>query len=108
MPAKGDRIHKEDVLAYINMRNQTASTNGHIPASPKARRLAQEHELNLAEIVGSGPDGAVLAADVEKAVLSPAFEVPPEFPIPTLQSPASNPLPMSRLWRVMVQRLQES
>ncbi|MBV7332914.1 2-oxo acid dehydrogenase subunit E2 [Chloroflexi bacterium TSY] len=101
VPAKGDRIHKEDVLAYLNTQNQTASTNGRVLASPKARRLAQEHELNLAEIAGSGPDGAVLAADVEKAVLSPAFEASSE-------SPASDPLPMSRLWRVMAQRLQES
>jgi pyruvate dehydrogenase E2 component (dihydrolipoamide acetyltransferase) len=38
------------------------------PASPKARRLAQEQGLDLAIVPGSGPEGAVLAADVQAAL----------------------------------------
>jgi len=34
------------------------------PASPKARRLASERGLDVAVLEGSGPEGAVLAADV--------------------------------------------
>ncbi len=34
------------------------------PASPKARRLATEHGLDVAVLAGSGPENAVLAADV--------------------------------------------
>jgi pyruvate dehydrogenase E2 component (dihydrolipoamide acetyltransferase) len=34
-------------------------------ASPAARRLAQSHGIDLATIVGSGPDGAIIQADVE-------------------------------------------
>ena len=34
------------------------------PASPKARRLATEHGILLSEIPGSGPEGAVITADV--------------------------------------------
>jgi pyruvate dehydrogenase E2 component (dihydrolipoamide acetyltransferase) len=37
------------------------------PASPKARRLAAEHGLDVAVLVGSGPENAVLAADVLRA-----------------------------------------
>ena len=36
-------------------------------ASPLARRLAAEHGLELAALTGSGPQGAVLAADVRAA-----------------------------------------
>jgi pyruvate dehydrogenase E2 component (dihydrolipoamide acetyltransferase) len=34
------------------------------PASPKARRLAAQNAVALAEIAGTGPEGAVLAGDV--------------------------------------------
>lgn len=35
--------------------------------SPLVRRLAREHGLDLRELRGSGPDGLILRADVEKA-----------------------------------------
>ena len=37
-------------------------------ASPKARRLAAEANLDLVEVTGSGPHGAVLALDVARAL----------------------------------------
>jgi pyruvate dehydrogenase E2 component (dihydrolipoamide acetyltransferase) len=42
---------------------------GRVPASPKARRLAKEHSVDLQALrgIGSGPEGAVLAADVVRA-----------------------------------------
>ena len=36
-------------------------------ASPKARRLARERGVDVAALAGSGPGGAVLAADIEEA-----------------------------------------
>ena len=41
-------------------------------ASPAARRLAQSHGIDLATIVGSGPDGAIVHADVERILGAPA------------------------------------
>lgn len=35
-------------------------------ASPAARRLAEEHGVDLSEIAGSGPGGAIIYADVER------------------------------------------
>lgn len=107
VPAKGDRIQKEDVLAYIAA--QTTAANGRVLASPKARRLAQEHGLDLAIITGSGPAGAVLAADVEEAATVPSITQPaiPPAPVPQ-QSVPSAAITMSRPWRIMAQRLQES
>ncbi len=71
----GRRIEKADVMAYIREQNKAAVENvanrkssilvpTRIPASPKARRLAAERGLDLAAISGSGPEGAILAADV--------------------------------------------
>ncbi|MBZ5715241.1 2-oxo acid dehydrogenase subunit E2 [Nannocystis pusilla] len=41
---------------------------GRIPASPVARRLAREHDLDLGQIQGSGPHGRVVKSDVEQAI----------------------------------------
>jgi pyruvate dehydrogenase E2 component (dihydrolipoamide acetyltransferase) len=39
-----------------------------VPASPLARRLAREHDLEIGEISGSGPHGRVVKADVDQAI----------------------------------------
>ncbi len=44
-----------------------ASTNGRIKASPLARRIARERGIDLAAIRGTGPDGRIVAEDVERA-----------------------------------------
>jgi pyruvate dehydrogenase E2 component (dihydrolipoamide acetyltransferase) len=46
-----------------------------VRASPRARRLARERGVALASVTGSGPDGAVVAADLEGR--------PPERPVPS-------------------------
>lgn len=43
-----------------------------IPASPAVRRLVREHDLNLADVAGSGKDGRVLKADVLAHLEEPA------------------------------------
>jgi pyruvate dehydrogenase E2 component (dihydrolipoamide acetyltransferase) len=105
VPAKGSRIQKEDVAAYIESR-QSAAPSGKVLASPKARRLADEKDVDLADIPGSGPDGAVLAADVE------GWEAPVAAPAAlsaATPAPATGAtIEMSRGWQVMAQRLTES
>lgn len=128
VPAGGDRIQKEDVLAYLAAQEQPTiaptiaeAGSGRVLASPKARRLAQEHGLTLAAINGSGPDGAILASDVlaaaqtKPAVAPVAASTVPISQAPHLESrvapapatPAAA-IPMSRPWRIMAQRLQQS
>jgi pyruvate dehydrogenase E2 component (dihydrolipoamide acetyltransferase) len=42
-----------------------------IVISPRARRLAEQHNLDLSGIVGSGPGGRILEEDVEAALAAP-------------------------------------
>src|SRR4051812_41925599 len=44
-----------------------ASGNGRIKASPLARRIARERGIELSGIRGTGPDGRIVAEDVERA-----------------------------------------
>ncbi|HEY3541299.1 MAG TPA: dihydrolipoamide acetyltransferase family protein [Gaiellaceae bacterium] len=62
-------------------------------ASPKARRLAQERGIDIASVTGSGPNGAVVAADLHAA------------PQPQPQQAAPQ---QSRAWDVMAERTQRS
>src|SRR6266567_7567900 len=76
--SSGRRIQKADVLTYLQSQEKVgeiADTKNRVPtarlamASPKARRLASEQGKDLAAIKGSGPGGAVLAADVLAVVM---------------------------------------
>jgi pyruvate dehydrogenase E2 component (dihydrolipoamide acetyltransferase) len=96
----GSRIQKEDVLAYLD-----TGRAGRVPASPKARRLAAEQNLDLAAIKGSGPEGAVITADVEAAVAQTVPVEPQPAPVPTTEPRTE---PVSRMWHTMVERLTQS
>jgi pyruvate dehydrogenase E2 component (dihydrolipoamide acetyltransferase) len=45
-----------------------------VKASPLARRIARERGVDLAQLAGTGPEGRVIAEDVEKAALRPAAQ----------------------------------
>src|SRR6266536_3352729 len=57
-------------------------------ASPKARRLARERGVDLDAVTGSGPQGAVVTADIRSEP----------------QKPASEQIAVSSVWRVMAER----
>jgi len=46
--------------------------NGRIKASPLARRIARERGIELAALPGTGPEGRIVAEDVERALAAPA------------------------------------
>ncbi|GAA0993274.1 MULTISPECIES: dihydrolipoamide acetyltransferase family protein [Streptomyces violaceusniger group] len=65
--------------------------------SPLVRRLAREHDVDLRQLRGSGPEGLILRADVERAVAgtAPAPATPaPATPAPAAPAPAA-PAPVA-------------
>jgi pyruvate dehydrogenase E2 component (dihydrolipoamide acetyltransferase) len=58
-------------------------SNGRIKASPLARRIARERGIDLSAIAGTGPDGRVVAEDVERTAASGALTpvVAPALPV---------------------------
>ncbi len=48
------------------------STGDRVKASPLARRLAKERGIDLAGLSGTGPEGRIVAEDIERAEAAPA------------------------------------
>ncbi len=63
-------------------------------AAPMVRRLAEEHRLDLARIVGSGPGGRVTREDVLVAARGQAAPMA-QAQAPGVQTPAATPAPAS-------------
>ncbi|HVD66456.1 MAG TPA: dihydrolipoamide acetyltransferase family protein [Gaiellaceae bacterium] len=62
------------------------STNGgRVKASPLARRIARERGVELSSLRGTGPEGRIVAEDVERAAASGAVSAPARAaaPVPT-------------------------
>ena len=88
--------------------------------SPKARRLAREHGVDIARLRGSGPGGEILADDILKAaqaasgpagVAAPAAQstptpaAPPAAPPPVATGPADA---VTSIGRIMAERTTQS
>ncbi len=53
-------------------REQAAQrADGRVKASPLARRIAKERGIDLAQLEGTGPEGRIVAEDVERAAAAP-------------------------------------
>ncbi|MEZ5829998.1 MAG: pyruvate dehydrogenase complex dihydrolipoamide acetyltransferase [Dongiaceae bacterium] len=98
-----------------------AASGSRIFASPLARRLAQQHGLDLSRVVGSGPHGRIVKSDIEQAAASggaKAAPVPaaakapsgaPAIPsTPTFGEPEFGLVPHSMMRKTIARRLQES
>ena len=78
--------------------------------SPKARKLAREHGVDIAKIAGSGPGGEILADDVLKAaaasVATPDFEI--RSAAPSLAASAGPADAVTSIGRIMAERTTQS
>jgi pyruvate dehydrogenase E2 component (dihydrolipoamide acetyltransferase) len=83
-----------------------ASGNGRIKASPLARRMARERGIELSGIRGTGPDGRIVAEDVERAEAGgPTAPVAGSAPVPTGEVER---IPLSNVRKTIARRLTEA
>jgi pyruvate dehydrogenase E2 component (dihydrolipoamide acetyltransferase) len=83
-----------------------ASGNGRIKASPLARRMARERGIELAGIRGTGPDGRIVAEDVERAEAGgPTAPAIAPTPVPTGEVER---IPLSSVRKTIARRLTEA
>lgn len=61
--------------------SSAATKNERIAASPLAKKLAEQNGVNLAALVGSGPNGRIEKKDVEAAISGSSSGPPPSAPM---------------------------
>jgi pyruvate dehydrogenase E2 component (dihydrolipoamide acetyltransferase) len=95
-----------------------SSDRGTAKASPLARRMAEEHSVDLSQVQGTGPGGRIVRDDIDDVLehrgAPPAPAAPPLETAPAPSAPPSAPPPetevskLSRVRMLIARRLAES
>src|SRR5262245_22790643 len=103
-PPEPERVPAERIEEPEPERQQPARTDGRIKASPLARRIARERSIDLASLTGTGPDGRIVAEDVERAAAAPAPAHAPAAAAPL----EAEVVPLTSLRKTIARRLTEA
>ena len=77
-----------------------AQNGGRLKASPLARRIARERGIDLAQVHATGPEGRIVAEDVERAAAQPLRPSTPE-----LASGEIETVPLTSIRKTIARRL---
>jgi pyruvate dehydrogenase E2 component (dihydrolipoamide acetyltransferase) len=72
-----------------------------IKASPLARRIARERGIDLASVAGTGPEGRIIAEDLDRAAVAPAR--PAALPVGEVER-----VPLTSIRKTIARRLTEA
>jgi pyruvate dehydrogenase E2 component (dihydrolipoamide acetyltransferase) len=110
-PAQADGTGVPEALpARPRAQPQPAVPADRVKASPLARRIAAEKGIDLAAVRGSGPEGRVIARDLETAEVaaaSPQAAVAPARPA-AYPSEGYTDLPLTQIRKTIAKRLAQS
>ena len=81
---------------------EAARSDGRIKASPLARRIARERSIDLSSLRGTGPEGRIVAEDVERAATAPAHATAGAAPL------EAEVVPLTSLRKTIARRLTEA
>jgi len=113
-PASGPRLAPGTSPGAAGVTTMGSKSSGRVVASPLAKRLAKEANVDLARVAGSGPHGRIVRRDIEAVaagklpMLAPA-QVPTGVKAPPID--ASMPfteVPNSTFRKAIARRLSES
>jgi pyruvate dehydrogenase E2 component (dihydrolipoamide acetyltransferase) len=83
------------------------AASGALRTSPLARKIAREHDIDLASVAGTGPQGRIVRADIEAAIA--AGPSAPAAPAPAVPAgPDTVEVPINNIRKVTARRLTES
>ena len=102
---RGRRASAEMSDRVAEIRQPSGENGGRIKASPLARRIARERGIDLSAVAGTGPDGRVVAEDVERTAASGA---PVALPTAALPSEGIEVQQLSSMRKTIARRLTEA
>ena len=80
---------------------------GRVKASPLARRIARERGIDLASLHGTGPEGRIVAEDVERAEKAAPEPAPAAAPAPVAAGEVEV-VPLAGMRRAIARRMTEA
>jgi pyruvate dehydrogenase E2 component (dihydrolipoamide acetyltransferase) len=81
---------------------EAAPADGRVKASPLARRVARERGIDLAGLTGTGPEGRIVAEDIERAAATPAHATAGAAPL------EAEVVPLTSIRRTIARRLTKA
>jgi len=105
---KGSRKDENSLQAQIE---ESSPIQSRIKISPLARKIAEMNNISLGEIKGSGPDGRIIKADVEKYIEGKTGQgkiVPEMHSYPVQPTSGDELISVSAARKVIAKRLSES
>ena len=104
-PIEAERTSEPEPAAPLEA-PEPSTTNGRIKASPLARRLARERGIDLATLRGTGPEGRIVAEDVERGEAgAPPAPTPAAVPVPAGDA---QQVPLTNIRKTIARRLTEA
>jgi pyruvate dehydrogenase E2 component (dihydrolipoamide acetyltransferase) len=94
-----DTAPPREAPAETKVSDTGASNGGRIKASPLARRIARERGIDLASLRGTGPDGRIVAEDVERGEVAKRA-APAAVPAGDIES-----VPLTNIRKTIARRL---
>ena len=104
-PIEAERTSEPEPAAPLEA-PEPSTTNGRIKASPLARRLARERGIDLATLRGTGPEGRIVAEDVERGEAG-APPAPTSAAVPVPAGDAQQ-VPLTNIRKTIARRLTEA
>jgi pyruvate dehydrogenase E2 component (dihydrolipoamide acetyltransferase) len=101
-PAREEERERGREASADEPAQEPASADGRVKASPLARRIARERGIDLKSLTGTGPEGRVVAEDVERAAATPAHATAGAAPL------EAEVVPLSSIRRTIAKRLTKA
>lgn len=109
---RGREARASDVTAAPSPEPVSAQADGaRVKASPLARRIARERGIDLRSVAGTGPEGRVVAEDVERAAASGPPVSAPVAAVPSGSEPQGQEVEieqLSSMRKTIARRLTEA
>src|SRR2546430_3473309 len=103
--ARGGDGSAEPAESVTQLKAPAPEGNGRVKASPLARRIARERGIDLGAVAATGPEGRVVAEDVERAAASTTS---PRVQVPSLPAEGVEVEQLSSMRKTIARRLTEA
>jgi len=106
---RGRQASADEAVTEIREPVSSRTNGGRVKASPLARRIARERGIDLGSIGGTGPEGRIVAEDVERAAASPQLAAPAPAAAAQPAPPGEvESIPVSSIQRTVARRMTDA